>query len=187
MHKSLVLVALTALLLGSPASAQEASHFGKRGTFSLGVERLFGVVYTTDIDVTAIELGVAVGPVPYSVPRLALDYFVTDQLSFGLGAGLGVATDGGTATAFSFNPRVGYAIVISPHVSFWPRAGFSYLHLSDGTSQYFLAFTLEGQFVFTPVRHLGLLLGPTLDIGLAASFAAKPTQIGLQTGIVGWF
>ncbi len=190
MHKSLVAAAVAVLLMGSSASAQEATRFGRRGSFSIGVERLLGISYTTDIEATRIALlsatGLEAALSPYSVPKLGFDYFVADRVSLGLAAGFGTVTNAETLTLFSFNPRVGYAAALSEHVAFWPRAGFSYVHLSDGGSAYLLALTLEAQFVLTPVRHFGILLGPTFDVGFAAT-GAKLTELGLQAGMIGWF
>ncbi len=190
MHKSLVAAAIAVLLVSTSASAQERARFGTRGSFSVGVERLLGFSYTTDIEFTRIALlsasGVEAAAAPYSIPKLSFDYFAADRLSFGLGAGFATTTNADTLTIFSFNPRVGYAAALTEHVSFWPRGGFSYVHLSDGGSAYLLALTLEAQFVFTPVRHFGILLGPTFDVGFAAT-GAKLTQIGLQAGMIGWF
>ncbi len=186
-----------------PAATTPASdrRFGRQGQVSLGAERLFGVSYTTQspgtASATTVSLmgssGLEAGFAPYSIPRLGLDYFASDGFSLGFGMEFANVSQGGnfsppSLTLLGLNPRLGYAVQVIDGFSFWPRAGFSYVHLSSGSqSSYLLAGSLEVQFVVTPLQHFGFMLGPVLDIGLAGTSDLKLTQVGLQTALLGWF
>ena len=199
MRKSWVVLVVTLMSAGSPAWAQTGSHFGKQGSVSLGAERLFGLSHASDggASITTISLigssGNELSVAPYGVPRIGFDYFVLDGLSLGLGAEFANISpeNASSVTILGLNPRVGYAVRASDVLSLWPRAGISYVHLSTGDpapadSRYLLAATIELQVVVTPVRHFGFLIGPTVDIGVAAT-GSKLTQYGLQAGLIGWF
>lgn len=67
--------------------------------------------------------------------RPAVDYFVIDSLSIGGFLGLEyTAPPGGSATALSVGPRIGYNLRFSEHFSVWPKLGFSFASTSTSSS-----------------------------------------------------
>lgn len=207
MNKLLVMHVLAVLLASAPAPVNaadipeptprpSASQLGKAGTFSLGAERLFGLSHaspSTGSSITTFSFlggsGLEAGVAPYSIPRLAFDYFPSDALSLGLSAEVATVSpeNGNSETIVAVNPRLGYLAHVSDGLSVWPRAGISYVNASSGgRSAYLLAGTLELQLVATPLQHLAFMFGPTFDLGLAAT-GSKLTQLGLQAGLLGWF
>jgi hypothetical protein len=122
---------------------------------------------------------------PFAASRVAADFVVrsfTLGLAFGWAAASGDREDrvGGesrgvevfpSGSALLFSPRLGYILTIEPRLAFWPRAGATFVSLSDDdgaieqTVRYF-AVTLEPGILFTPIPHVGVWMGPVLDIGI---------------------
>ena len=169
-----ILAAMVFAARGASAQAVGAA-FGQKGQVAISAERLLGV-YVLDAeaehDGTSTGFGPG-GPIPVArktennsttfallgsgasvgpaaIPRLAVDFFVIDQLSIG-GSLLywsdstesettGTNTVGGTPDPIDrdrtetdthvvgFSPRVGYAYMFSPTFGIWPRGGFSYVN-----------------------------------------------------------
>lgn len=164
---------------------------------------------------TGISLGwrgVARGSVattnPLDAPRVAFDYFVIDKLS--VGGSLGYASvseddDGPEGfqidqySALLFNPRVGYALMFSEVVGFWPQGGFTYYSVStpDVYSASGIALTFNLPFVFSPTNHFAILAGPYIDFGITGTIKDETNNpapdhdltyrsIGVQVGLLGW-
>jgi hypothetical protein len=133
--------------------------------------------------------GFEVGYAPYSIPRLAVDVFVTDGFSIGTGINFARLSRSPSSTSvkiLGLYPRLGYAINISPAVAFWPRAGISYVLMDSTDSAHLMAATFEAQFVFS-ASHFGFMIGPTADLGVSGTQDQKATQLGAQAGLMGWF
>jgi hypothetical protein len=198
MRKTLSASMFALLLLAGPAWARSAEPFvpfAKGGSVSLAVERLFGFNYLSPSEgnsITSFSLlgagGLEAGAAPYSIPRVAFDYFLVDGLSIGLSTAFAVYSPQGadSTTEFAFYPRIGYALRLHDVLHVWPRFGISYLHNSSGDGSYLMAMTMEVMLVVTPVRHFGFTFGPNVDIGLAAT-GSRLTQFGAQFGLIGWF
>ena len=164
---------------------------------------------------TGISLGwrgVAGGSVatsnPLDAPRVAFDYFVIDKLS--VGGSLGYVSvseddDGNEGfgidqySALLFNPRVGYALMFSEAIGFWPQGGFTYysVSLQDIYSASGLALTFNLPFVFSPANHFAIQAGPYVDLGITGTIEDETNNpapdhdlryrsIGLQIGLMGW-
>lgn len=134
------------------------------------------------------------------VVRPAIDYFLIDNLSLGGFLGLDYTkTPGGSSTAFSIGPRVGYNLPFSERFSVWPKVGFSFSSTSvdqegveiggvttDDTSETntALALNLFVPLMFHPVDHFFLGFGPALDTDLSGD--AKATTIAGRLTIGGW-
>lgn len=133
--------------------------------------------------------------------RPAVDYFVIDYLS--VGGFLGVehnSAPGGSSTAFSIGPRVGYNIPLSERFSFWPKIGFSFASTtqkSDATvgpngqviasqseSNTSVQLNLFAPFMFHPVEHFFIGFGPAFDLDLSGD--AKATTIAGRLTLGGW-
>jgi hypothetical protein len=205
-----------ALLLSSSAWAQDFSAKGQLAIsaerlfgFYHDSATLDGTTFKSD-SFSLLSSPVAGGGAwSYGMPRVAGDYFIIDHLSLGGALGyshISVSHPAGPNTtvtdsgdSFLFAPRVGYMFAFTSIVGIWPRGGFTYRTLSAGdTSQHDLALTLEAPFVFTVIPHVAFWAGPTLDVGLSGSQSAplpggatrsvdlNATEIGIQTGLVGY-
>jgi hypothetical protein len=159
-----------------------------------------------------------------SAPRVALDFVVGAGLTLGLTATLlgstGTETltiDGAEQPQISFpdtlslqgGGRVGYLIPLGATSSFWPRVGLTYsvqrVLGAAGARQTLQAYqlTLEPTFLLSPVPHVGFLIHPIVDVGIAGSsdnsfvITGLPTQksegsfrahaLGLMVGLVAFF
>jgi hypothetical protein len=194
---------LGTLLVSVSAAADD---FGEVGTFALSAERITsihhssvtmepeggGAEFTTGT--TNIALLVGARESAYSFPRIAGDYFVTDNLSVGAALGLlhsssstetevmGTSTegDGPSMTGFLFAPRVGYAFMFQDNIGIWPKAGITYVSASetepddDENSMSDLALSLDVPLVFIPTDHVAFTAGPSLDLGITGSWESDP-------------
>jgi hypothetical protein len=169
------------------------------GTFALGAERMTGFFHTIldregvdetqkydeftilgNLSLTAASLS------PYTVPRFAMDGFVTDGLSIGAGAGFlyfsevdsdAPGEDGSTVTAFLLEPRIGYATFFGESTGLWPRVGLSIFHVSsdpdneeaNGSTANHFALELEVPFLFGLSEDVWLHVGPIVGIPLSGS------------------
>jgi hypothetical protein len=79
-----------------------------------------------------------------------------------------------------FAPRFGAILPVSRVLAFWPRGGLTLHNVSTTipgssvteeftTNEFGMALSFDPMLVFTPVPHVGLLLGPTIDVGLSGS------------------
>ena len=193
---------LTLALCLAAASAQAqprtARSLGASGQLAVGVDRLFGFNYTTGEGrdgTTTLGLlggtGCSAVVSPYSIPRLGFDYFVFDGFSLGIAGQLAITShDDDSTTIIGFQPRLGYAIAVTPGFSIWPRGGLNYITVNgerDNDAHYMLALNAELMMVASPAPHFGFTFGPTADVGIAATHDSKTSQYGLQAGIIGWF
>jgi hypothetical protein len=213
------------------ASSAWAQEFGSKGTPAISADRLAGFSIDhskqtnpapgVDTKVTSNHLGFlwqgggadsANGVAqPYSIPRLAFDYFVIDRLS--IGGALGYAsysvdvetrnTVHTSLSAFVFAPRVGYVWNLNGWASFWLRGGFTYHSFStdaNAGSEHAIALTVEPTFVLSPSNHWGFVVGPTADFSFSGSREVgnganghidrdlSYTSFGiLRAGMIGWF
>lgn len=162
MNKSLAFSMAAALVAVSlPAGAESGPM--PQGTFTVGAERLTGIVHGTakndpfpgqnpnagDEDgITSFAL-LGNGTFPpddsrsmFFMPRVGFDYFIIDGLSLGGSLTFISISDNDedsandfTVTNFLFAPRVGYAYMFGDVVGIWPRGGISYVHGSVDPDQ----------------------------------------------------
>jgi hypothetical protein len=124
--------------------------------------------------------------------RLGAHYFVIPSLSVGATFGyelrsgsVTVPDGGGTYTrdkgnewTLVFQPKVGYALMVTDAVGFWFRGGPGIMHVSahpevwdrshEVRETYWLI-GLDALVAILPVPHFGLFLGPTADFSFAGS------------------
>jgi hypothetical protein len=89
--------------------------------------------------------------------------------------GESVSQDAPELTEYLLGARVGYLVVPNATVSVWLRTGISFYSVDierndpDGqtATQNALVLNVDPMLVFTPVEHVGLLLGPVFDIEVA--------------------
>jgi hypothetical protein len=91
------------------------------------------------------------------------------------------------STAILFSPRLGAVAMLGERAAFWLRGGITYFHSTTETKSTIVttggrsttstttvttdgtALTLDPVVVLLPADHVGLTLGPVLDIGLGGS------------------
>jgi hypothetical protein len=211
-----IIAAFLIFLVSRPAHAQ----IGDKKTFVFGVDRALGFVSSkikidpdgpagettiTRNDFSLLAQGAVVSP--YSNPRFAFDYFVTNGLSIGGSIGYwsmgGEVKDGGNLPdqhIFTFAPRVGYGVMFGRVVGIWPRGGVTYF---TGTSSLNainanadvngFGLNLDVPFVFSPMNHFAILAGPGVDLSLAGGGKVGNTNydmslldLGVYVGFVGY-
>lgn len=188
------------------ASAQEIDNIGNAGQVVVGVDRVMGLNFivdtTEDEDTVAGQtveqkrtrklttIGLA-GSYPATVlqlPRLGVDYFVTDGLSIGgsfmylraSGETENETTVGGTTdsdtTDFEpvhfllFHPRLGYSFILDDTFAIWPRAGITWTQAS--TTQTVDTIDINGN----PVTYELDITETTLDLTLEANLVISPME-----------
>jgi hypothetical protein len=99
------------------------------------------------------------------------------------------------STAFMVTPRIGVIVPVGPRGALWLRGGFTYYHSTtestsptssstsattvktttdvDGT-----ALTFDPVLVLFPIDHVGITLGPVLDIGIDGSSESSQSSSG---------
>lgn len=215
--------------LGQRARAETGETvplLGDKGHLAISVDRLFGYVHprntttvngdssTSSADVVSL-LGSPINAVAsiYTFPRLAFDVFVSPGFSVGGAANYfhlsqdinlsgNTTSNSSTVSGFLIAPRAGYAVRAGASVWFWPRAGITYMNLSndlgggDNAKVSLLAATIEAPLAVTIAPHAVILIGPTVDIGLTGSeklntvggtgtsITIKETDYGLQVGLL---
>lgn len=191
-------LATGALILGTSATA--SADFGSQGQLSITAERLFGVSMVTDKEdnsrndrtdirtdkYTVVSLFGGPGGVlnPYTLPHVGVHYTVIPSLT--VGAGLGIASIGGTnerertngqgvtettktdlndVTMLFLAPRVGYVLGLTPAVGLWLRGGLTYYSISSKYTDETVAGTITIKREITSTNSgLGLNLDPMFVI-----------------------
>ena len=186
----------TAEAAAAPSSSGPAA-FGDGGQFVLSIERLFGYNWVhesqgtrtgTSNTYSLIGNPMGVGSYPYDWPRLGFDYFVTKSISAGAALAFARATSGSNSfNAFEVAPRLGYGMMVGPWLGVWPRAGVTYVSL---TNQSYLGLTIDLAAVIVVAQHLALTLAPVANIALTGtskpmgvSTSDKLTTIGVEFGL----
>jgi hypothetical protein len=122
----------------------------------------------------------------------AVDYFLAPQLSLGGQVVFAYASfkGGGSESTFGLGPRVGYNIPLAPMFSLYPRAGLSFSHntATGRTSSNLLGIFLFAPFLFHPVPHFFLGLGPSIGGDFAGGSDAQHfVEIGILSTVGGYF
>jgi hypothetical protein len=88
-------------------------------------------------------------------------------------------------------PRIGYGIGLGDSVTFWPRGGLtSYSEEESGGAPEYTQLALSGEamFVVWPRNGWGILMGPTLDLGITGEAGDADFQqraLGITFGMLG--
>lgn len=210
MRRSLLCASLVAAGCLHVSAAQAAP-----GTWSLGLERMFGFSKATletdlgnvEVSRSATSVSLFGRTVPrligYPAPRLALDYIFDSGLS--LGGAIGYESvdpdddddgDDDNLSAWLLAPRVGYFASVTSGFGLWPRGGFTFVAFDDGdgaddNDPSFTALTLEVPLVFNlGLSGLGLVVMPHVDVGLGGGtddVEQTLTEFGLQLGLSMFF
>jgi hypothetical protein len=200
------LLGMTALglltLFGGTAKAEEGpgasvtpgspvSVFGNKGQIAISSEAGATFSHTS---VSGVD-----GSTTSFVLRPGVDYFMIKSLSLGVFLGVDHEdTRGGSSTAFSVGPRVGYDVAFSDHLSLWPKLGFSYSTTklkadavdvggiqtpSASDTNNAVAFNLFVPLLFH-TNHYFAGVGPALDTDLSGD--AKATTFAVRVTLGGW-
>jgi hypothetical protein len=178
--------------------------------------------YTTTTSSTNINaFWVPGGMTPYEVPRVSFDYVVALGITVGgsvgyfarsskqesRGFGISSSGDGPSASGFQLAPRVGYVLLLSGVVAFWPRAGVTYYRVASESANGLLKMAMNGfgvniepVFAFSIIPGFAVVAGPVLDLPVSGTFhsetPAQPAQPdskykftnwGLALGLLGYF
>lgn len=188
-----LLVGLCALT--SPANAQNtdmpgvkrppenspSGRFGNQGQFALSSDEGINTSYSSreGDDVFLFTL------------RPALDYFLIENVSLGVTAGLDYTSVGDEhASVYSIGPRVGYNIPFKSMFSIWTRVGVSYASTSQSSdfaeqNDSHAQLNISMPLMFHPLQHFFVGFGPALDADLSGD--NKTTTIAGRVTIGGWF
>jgi hypothetical protein len=210
-------VASFAFLAREGEALAQSSGFGSPGQLLLTAENLFAfsterraeAFPTGDAVDTTNRLGLLYSDRQDSFlsphgPQVGGAYFFAPSMS--IGGTIGYESRGGSnqpvpqpplapvtnskdsTSTFIFIPRFGYALSMTPALSFYFRGGLGVYHtgitnavdsrISDSYTYWLLA--LDALLVITPVQHFGFYVGPQADI----SFAGSHSRSGLQMGQV---
>jgi hypothetical protein len=132
---------------------------------------------------------------PFQLPRLALDGFLTQSLTLGGSLSFGsYSFDPGDVDVFTLQPRVGYVVPIGGSVDFWLKGGLSYYSIDSGAvEESGLGLSGAFDFVIDLAPNFGISLGPSIDFGIigersspAGDVDVKYTTLALNLGLVGW-
>lgn len=180
------LLSLGTLAFAARAEAQ-TNGFGSEGQFVLSLEHLAGVTYTKmtpddsgafgdEEDQEMIQAGTFIGfpslgtllAPPSSAARIGLHYFVSP--GFSLGALLSYADNDMFGTRLIAGARLGYAMPLGETSALWIRGGFLYAQneIEVGSVDATTSGMVPGGellFVFRPVEHFGIMLGPMFEYG----------------------
>jgi hypothetical protein len=129
---------------------------------------------------------------PFGAARMGFDGVVGPGFTFG--GSIGYSTVDFTArrnngsseslrlTELVLVPRIGFMLAPSRYVGVWLRAGVGYANLGlesrDGPTFWGVDAIFDPMLVFTPIPHVGLLLGPSLNVGVAGSEDAPKAPPG---------
>ena len=122
---------------------------------------------------------------PFGAARLGFDGVIGPGFTLGGSIGYSMAdltsresdgsSDGVKLTELVLVPRIGFLLAPSRYVGVWLRAGVGYASLdldsnaSGSATFYGVDFVLDPMLVFTPIPHVALLLGPSINVGVAGS------------------
>jgi hypothetical protein len=185
-------ITLWSLSFASVARAQNladtinATSFGNQGQVAIAGDFEIGFAHNTETEVSALAF------------RPALDYFIAPQLSVGGQLIFEyVNRDPSSDSTIGIGPRVGYNIPVGAMFSFYPRLGFGITHVTESTtvgnittssSDTFLSLSLYAPFLFHPVPHFFIGLGPFMEGNIAGGEAPQRNlTIGLASTVGGYF
>lgn len=184
---ALGLLSLSTLLLAGAAHAQVLGETPPAPAASTSMGGVGQVVISGDFDISFnYNVDSEVSSLSLSP---AVDYFIAPQLSVG---GQIIfnhqSVTGGSVTVFGLAPRVGFNIPLQEMFSVYPRVGFSFLHSDVAGGQNLFTLNAYAPFLFHPVPHFFIGLGPVLTWDVAGGTSATRTvNFGLLTTVGGWF
>ncbi|MEO6419037.1 MAG: hypothetical protein ABIP39_06505 [Polyangiaceae bacterium] len=126
----------------------------------------------------------------YAAPRLVLDYVAARRFTIGTDVlasfTLGAAPKRGerlSVTLIGVAPHIGYILAPNPLVAFWPRAGITYYALTEedaalSSTHRQLSLSVSASLVITPFPHLGVTMGPAMDLPITGKLVTRDAVTG---------
>lgn len=213
------------LMVESEAQAQFAAKvMGTPGQVTVSAERLFGLniiniesepdvpgnPQSTEFSGTEFSIlfgsrdrGLFALPPISSIPRIAVDYFVIENLSIGATAGFmtfsGKQETGNqevedSSTVLMVGPRVGYHVGFSETFGIWLRGGLNIISVQQErdqgntnaeTSTNLLQINAEGMFAFMPTEGFFVLAGPTFEFYVTGNNEVEQGTQSVESDISG--
>jgi hypothetical protein len=165
-----------------PAPDTPAGRFGLQSQIALSSDEGINTSYSSTDGTSRII---------YTL-RPALDYFVIDNLSLGVVAGLDYTkVEEEHASVFSIGPRLGYNVSFKSMFSIWFRLGMSYAvrdqtaGFGPDTADKHAQINASIPLMFHPLKHFFVGFGPALDADVSGD--PKTTTIAGRVTIGGWF
>jgi hypothetical protein len=167
-----------------PAAGLGPNGFGAAGQVTIASDFGISFIHFSDAEFSELDL------------EPALDYFIAPNLSVGGKVRFDYRKNtGGSTSALGLGPRVGYQLALGGmFFSVFPKVGFFFEHVSSSatgaasTSYGLFSLSLDVPFLFHPVPHFFIGIGPTLFANLAgASSAQRDVQFGLVSTVGGFF
>jgi len=117
-----------------------------------------------------------------------VQYFVIPHLALGLGVTYGRSWfSPGAASVYGLQPSVGYDVPLLDGVSLFPRAFFSFTHLTgSGPDANIVTSGIFAPVLFHAARHFFLGIGPSATAAGRFSDPFEAKGLALQTVIGGW-
>lgn len=161
-----------------PGIGAYANNFGQAG--QIVISNSLGLI--GGLDGLGLGVGRYEGGTWVVVVQPALDYFVAPNISVGGLVGLRYTKPsfGDSNTELHLGARAGYNLVLTDVISLWATLGIKFVDPGVGDS--FTSAKVFAPFLFHPVPHFFVGLGPSFEQGLSDSF----TNFGLESLIGGY-
>lgn len=202
---SIALASAIAVAATNAHAADDVRPFGDRAHNVLVLDNLVGFVHVARVfsglggDAFSGNYYGFAGVPP--IARFGYHRIFDGRITFGLG--LHYADQSYPAGQLSqapirtwgLSPRVGFIVPFDPRFALWLRGGLTYLNENQpgvpstdtpgqntpDQTEWHLAIGGEAQLVFTPLDHVGVTLGPTIEWGIAGAL-----DVGGQSESVRW-
>ena len=127
---------------------------------------------------------------PFGQARLGLDGVLGPGVT--LGGSIGYATfeetvgrTTNTTSGFVVVPRLGYMLGPSRYLGIWLRAGIGYARLKlnnggESVTQRAVDLVVDPMLVVTPLPHVGLTMGPSLNVGLGGDLRSNAPNLDVD-------
>ena len=166
------------------------ARLGARGQIVVSTAQTLPIAAYSHGDSGSLVYGDDLDEPVYSAPRLVVDYVVAPRFTIGSDvlASFTVGSDakGGekpAVTLFGAAPHVGYLLAPNALVAFWLRAGVTYSSLTEAnaaisTTHRQLSLSLAAHLVITPFPHLGVTMGPAMDVPISGTLVLRDRAAG---------
>jgi hypothetical protein len=174
---------LNSLAPPAPAAGLGPNGFGAMGQVSIASDFGISFIHFSDAEFSELDL------------EPALDYFIAPNLSVGGKVRFDYRKNkGGSTSALGLGPRVGYQLPLGDMFSVFPKVGFFFEHVGSSatgapsTSYNLLSLSIDVPFLWHPVPHFFIGIGPTLFANIAgATSGQRDVQFGLVSTVGGFF
>jgi hypothetical protein len=190
----LVAVIAAGLAANAPARADKPAplRLGESGQVVVSAAQILPILAYSHGPSGSLIYGDDLDERVYNTPRLILDYVVLRRLTIGTDVlasfTLGHAPRAGDNPSVSLlgvAPHLGYILAPNSLVAFWPRVGFTYYSLTEKTeglssTHQQLALSVIAQLVITPFPHLGVTMGPAMDLPISGKLVTRDAVTGVS-------